>query len=643
MPHGENLIAEPARLGELAVRNRVVMPAMLMNFAAEGGYVSERLVEFLVERGRGGAGLLITEACYVKFKGGISTRGIAAYDERFLPGLSELASRVKETGAAVGVQLFFDGAGRGFATADTTSVGPSDLAPYGGIAMRPLSGDEIVEMRDAFVSAADLAFAAGFDCVEVHMGHGHFLGRFLSPYFNRREDEWGGDFERRLRLPREVVEEIRASHPTKPILIRLSLDEKLPGGIDPPLAAEIVAALEGAGITAVHTSFGTGVTPTGLAAIFPGGLVEDAPYVDAIRRLSDRVAVPIVAGGAIRSWKDASAVLDAGATFVSVGRALLADPYLPDKWARGDDAAVRPCVGCNEQCSDHLVSRREIGCSVNPWVGFEGRRPRRRALNVFVAGGGVAGLNAAVAAAERGHRVTVVEASSECGGRLRLLAELPGQERYGAYLAWLLDKVRRLDITLELGVGELTSAPPGFDVVIAAVGGDLTVDASRRGFSTACVPFNAGSAAAATGKRCLVVGRPAWVETAALQLAREGCDVIGVVTEGETPLATLSPLRRQALGRLGVSQLEAATIEEIEAGRIRVTASGVLHAYDDVELIVDVGSSAPRVFDTGSVRVGDCLGTSTVADAVRAASFVGASLGSSSHVPHSSRRAHVHT
>jgi 2,4-dienoyl-CoA reductase-like NADH-dependent reductase (Old Yellow Enzyme family) len=620
----------PLELASMRVRNRIVMPAMLLNYAADDGSVSDRLIDFFVARGRGGAGLLMTEACYARAKGGISTRGISAYDERFLPGLSELAGRVHETGAAAGVQLFFNGAGRKFATPDTVSIGPSDLTPWGGIWMRPLTTAEIEEMRDAFIYAADLVFAAGFDCVEIHMSHGHFLGRFVSPYFNRRTDEYGGDLQRRTRLSREIVAGIRSRHPERPIFMRISMDERLPGGIDHAEAVRIVGAVAPAGITAVNASVGLGTTPYGLSSVFPGGGLPDAPYVDLLAAFAQEVDLPIISGGALRHPQDAERTLEAGASLVNVGRALLADPDLPRKWIAGDTASVRPCAGCNEECSDNLLNKTEVICSLNPWLSYEARLDRRpraeRRLDVVVAGGGPAGLNAALAAAEAGHRVTVLEAGAACGGRLALVAALPGRERYGDYATWLEREARGAGVEIELNAPAAAEQLASADAVVSAIGAEAAVAAGRRDWVTPCRPYDRGIDVP-QGARCLVVGRQVWAHAAAQQLAAAGATIAALVPEGPAAMYVMAHEMHTDLAARGIPIFDGGFVEEVVPGAFRITCAGTITGVDAIDMVIDVGSLVPRVLPVeGAIRVGDALGGSTIGNAVRQGAFVAGTL-----------------
>ena len=627
-------LAESGQIGGLRLRNRAVFPAMLMNFASDRGEVTERLIAFHRRLAQGGYGLIVTECVFVQFKGGIATRGLALYDDRFVPGLARLVNEVHEAGAAIGVQLFFDGAGRTFASDESISIGPSDLTEFGGPYMRPMTAEDIDVMARDFASAARRAVGVGADLIEIHMGHGHLLGRFLSPYFNRRADEFGGSAEARLRFPRKVLELVRAEvGQGVPVTARLSLSEQIPGGIDIKEAIAIGHALKVAGIDAVHTSVGTGTTPVGLASIFPTSFSAEAPFRQWVAEFRQATGLTTIVAGNVSDPETAEELLNSGtADFISAGRAGLADPDWPSKAIRGE--APVPCIGCNQGCADNLVARKEITCTINPRVGFEADFQHAATIpapaDALVVGGGVAGLVCALGLARRGTRVVVMEAALELGGQYRVSGLVPGKERYRRYLDQLLGQVQNAGIEVRLG-----------DQVINDLA-DLAGRAEAVFWAGGAVPKRWEAAPAGIkileGWDCFKApeldDKPK--DVAVIGAGQVGCDVaiwlgsrghrVTLVDRDPDPVAAMLVRRydyEQALQRYGVHLLAGT---EASAGGPGAIALGGVDGITTIrpDLVVTAVGRTPRERPATIARalaIGDAARAGTALDAIRQATF----------------------
>ena len=628
------LLAEPGHIAGLRIRNRIVFPAMLMNFASDRGEVTGRLVEFYRSLALGGYGLIISECVFVQFKGGIATRGLALYDDRFVPGLSRLVSEVHDAGAALGIQLFFDGAGRTFASDESVSVGPSDLTEFGGAYMRPMTPGELDVMARDFASAAARAVGAGADLIEIHMGHGHLLGRFLSPYFNRRSDDFGGSTEGRLRFPLRVLELVRAEVGAGvPVTVRLSLSEQIPGGIDIQEASAIGVALKAAGVAAVHTSAGTGTTPLGLASIFPTSFAAEAPFRHWAAEFRRASGLTTIFAGNVSDPETAGELLRAGiADFVSVGRAGLADSQWPAKAIRGESAV--PCIGCNQGCADNLVSRKEITCTVNPQVGFEADFRRAISLTAparaLVVGAGVAGLVCALGLARRGTRVVLLHSDSELGGQYRVSGLVPGKERYALYLDHLLRQVEDAGIEILRGgraVSDLADLAGSAETVFWAGGAIArSWEAAPAGVQTieGWAAFDAPE----------VRGQP--LEVAVIGAGQVGCDLaiwlasrghrITLVDRHPRPLDAMLARRYDYEHALHEHGVKIVSGTEAGAGGVGEVA---LHEPDAVRsirpdlLVTAIGRmSRPRPPELSSaMAIGDAAKPGSALDAIRQATF----------------------
>ncbi|HST05773.1 MAG TPA: FAD-dependent oxidoreductase, partial [Chloroflexia bacterium] len=591
---------------------------------------------------------MITECCFVRYKGGISTRGLALYDDRFLPGLARLASAVQAEGSLLGVQVFFDGAGRTFASDETVSIGPSDLTPWNGPYMQPLTQEEILAMADDFARSARLAQQAGADLVEIHMGHGHLLGRFLSPHFNRREDEYGGSREGRLRFPLMVVDKVRASTGGRmPVIARLSLTEQIQGGIELEEAIQIAHALKGAGVDAVHTSAGTGTTAKGLASIFPTSFVEEAPFSAMASQLREQTGMQtIFAGKVVTPGMAEQLLLDGVADLVSIGRASLADPDWALKATGHSSAPLTPCISCNQGCADQLVTRKEITCIVNPLVGFEGDArsitPLGKDARFVVVGAGPAGLSCALALAARGGSVVVYEAAAELGGQYKWAGDVPGKEQYGRYLGYLAEEVRRLGVEVRLGVTvsqdgiaaeELKQAAAIFWAG-GAVQKPLQMDKLTAPIVEGWQVFEKFAASkeisTAQATQLVIVGSGQVGTDAALWLASKGYGVT-LVDRLPDPLAAMGTRRydyERSLQTLGVRtmygyEVTGGEVSEIVAQSVENAQELRLHA----DIVVNATGRVPRAKPEAlknAIAIGDCVKAGSALDAVRQGTLQGA-------------------
>ncbi|WP_233427832.1 oxidoreductase [Actinokineospora spheciospongiae] len=470
------VLLDPVRVGRLSLRNRVVVPAHTTNFAVDGLF-SARHVAYHRTRAAGGVGLIVTEGMRVHPTSLGRTTTVAAFDDRIVPALAGLADAVHAEGAKLAAQLLHVGRQAGGHHVLTAPWGASDR-PWSGTAATPhrMTTAEIAEVVAGFGAAAARVKASGVDAVEVHLGHGHLLQQFLSPATNDRDDEYGGDPDRRLRLAREVLTAVRAATDL-PLLLRISGDEFLPGGLGLPEMLDAVGAL---------------------LAEFPVDVlhVSHSAYVGSVSvatQMADMTHPPMAFRHLPRAFKDAfpgTAVLavcrvdtlDNAERMVADGDAdlvALARPHIaaPDLVARHRDRrAGRDCIACNQGCAGRLELGLPIGCVVNPEVGLEREwaalrtaaadGPRRR---VLVVGGGPAGMEAALAAAGVGHRVTLVDAASRLGGALTLAAVL--RSGYRLYVDQLAAAVRASGAEVRLN----TTADPdllaeGWDHVVLATG-----------------------------------------------------------------------------------------------------------------------------------------------------------------------------
>ncbi|MDY3197457.1 MAG: NAD(P)/FAD-dependent oxidoreductase [Pseudomonadaceae bacterium] len=491
-------LLQPATIGRLQLRNRIIMAPMGSNYAESDGTCGERIQAYYEARAAGGAGLLIMGVGAIAFPAGTAEPyQVGLSDDRFLPGLSQLVERVHRHGAKIAIQLQHAGktAVRDIAegrelwvpsfpppfktdmmaslTAEELGAFISSGKPKTRPQVRVMDRDDIAQMVQWFGDAADRAKRAGFDGVEVHAAHTYIIAGFLSPYYNKREDEYGGSLENRARLMLEVLHEVRRrTGDDFGVWLRLDAQElRLDGGITLEECQAFARLAEQAGVDAVSVS-AYAATTTGVAFTEAPLVQKPAGFLDWTAQVKQAVSVPVIAVGRLDPAAADRAIAEGKCDFVAMARKLLADPELPNKLIKGDAAAIRPCIYCYVCVSQIFVNQR-VKCAANPFTGQESQKvilPAERKQHIVVVGGGPAGLEAARLASLRGHRVTLLERSNRLGGTL-FFAALAYPEN-GALLDNLVHQVSQLPIEIRLN----TSATPallqelGADQVLVANG-----------------------------------------------------------------------------------------------------------------------------------------------------------------------------
>lgn len=472
---------KPLSVKGISIRNRIVFPPMNTNFAEADGSVNERFTKYYVERGKGGAGLLIVSSAYIDPAARKRIGSLLLHDDRFIPKLKEFTDAVHATGAKIFQQLNHNGrlltSSKELKTAVLGgSVGPSAIPHLvTGETPHVLTVEEIKELVEKFGQAARRAKEAGFDGVELHGSHGYLINQFFSLYSNRRIDEYGGNLENRMRFPLEIYRRVRELTGNDFLICyRLNVREFAP--IETPIQDVIALCkcLEKEGVDLFHFSAGNSETVTTLLKVTPPGSAPRGCYADLIATVKTNVKVPVIAVGRINTPEIAEQILQAGkADFVATGRALIADPYWPDKAFKGELENIRRCIGCNQGCMERLVQEKDITCLYNPGVGREGElTPSLVRKRVWVIGGGPGGMEAAAVAALRGNHVELFEKEGELGGQSRLAVIPPGKEEFSGVRDFLMHELKRLKVSIHLKeevVAEkvLRSQP---DVVILATG-----------------------------------------------------------------------------------------------------------------------------------------------------------------------------
>jgi len=629
---------EPVSVGSMKLRNRIVMAAFNSHQAARDGAVTPRLVSFLRERAKGGAGLVTTGFAFVDKKASQASLGqLGAHDDLLVEGLNLLAEALQNEGSRASLQIAHCGRQK---TITGPIVAPSSV-PWSpsstGEKLTPteLTTEEIGEIIEAFGEAARRGKQAGFDAVEIHGGHGYLITNFLSPRTNRRRDCYGGSFENRASFLLEVVERVKERTAADfPIICKISVDEYEKDGITINESTRLAKELEDAGVDAIVASAGCHEGPYEIPPMFlPPGV-----NVHLAHRVKKAVGIPVIAIGAINDAKLAERIVQEGkADLVAMARPLVADPYLPIKAQKGEFEDIRKCIRCNQTCCERSAANLETRCAINPAAGREldfALEPVAKSKRVVVVGGGPAGMEAARTAALRGHEVTLYE-KNKLGGQLLLAAVPPGKEEINSLTRFLSIQVRKL-AEIRIGVratSELIEEDCP-DAVVVATGAKLVLPDIPGIHGPSVTTFQkALLGQASIGQHVLVLGGGEIGLETAYSLSRDGHEVT-ILTRMPQPAPKMEPSRRafimQDLLHLGSSFLtcrDVQAISEDEAVVYDRTGSREIVTFDSA--VVARGLTSDRWLleqlqdkNRETYAIGDCVRLGRIEDAVHEAARV---------------------
>jgi 2,4-dienoyl-CoA reductase-like NADH-dependent reductase (Old Yellow Enzyme family) len=607
---------QPLALPGVLLRNRVVVPGHTTNFG-HANRPTRRHVAYHSERAAGGVGLIITEAIRVHPTSAGRHISLGSFDDDSIPAYAAIADAVHEHGAAIFAQLMHAGR-QANGDATRTAAWSASPIPWASGAATPhaMGRTDIAVLIDSFAAAARRMATAGYDGLEVHLGHGHLLQQFLSPVTNQRTDAYGGSAENRLRLSSEVLAAVRSAAPSLAVGVRVSADEFLDGGLGPDEVIAAVAALRSEHELAfVHVSHSAYHGSWSLSTQMADMSFPHAPFRHHARLFKDALpGLPVIAVCRLDSLPEAAELIESGdADLVALARPHIADPHLVRKAIEGRSDEVRACLACNQGCIGRLEQSLPISCVVNPEVGAEDEwrqawssLAERPASRVLVVGGGPAGLQAAVSADRAGHRVTLAESSEQLGGQIACAARVPGRERLSLLVDDLVRDVRRRDIDLLLRV---TMTPEqvrqgGWDDVIIATGSlpsRAALGAGVRVETTLEATAQVASGESMTGRRVVVLDEEGGWTGASLAegYARLGADVHLVsptagLASRITTYSRLALLPR--LKALGVRAHLMRTAQVSGPGRVTLTdtLSDDTTILEDVSVIVDAGRPTAR-------------------------------------------------
>ncbi len=635
-------------IGTLGLRNRIIMPPCTTNFAKDG-FVTDRMKNFYATIAKGGVGMIVVEDAIVESSlGKHSVNDIHIDDDKYIPGLTQLVNCIKAHGAKAVLQLSHAGRRAGkilnghlALTNGRIPIAPSSLAHFeqGSVVPRELTIYEIDELISKFATAAQRAKKAGFDAVGFHGSHGYLINQFLSPSSNKRQDEYGRDFVGRMRFLLRVVTEVQKRlGPSYPLLCRISGEEPFEGfegGLSLEDMKEVARCLEKAGIQAFILSRGAARPPAATSKFISAISSMRIPrgcLVYLAEGIKEAVRVPVAAANRINDPVLAEKIIEDGkADLIAMGRALIADPELPNKAKEGRMEEIRTCIACM-WCSQALgILNSHLVCAINAQVGREAPLDLRRVekpKKILVIGGGPVGMEAARVAATRGHEVHLYESGPQLGGQLLAASKPPGKQEIDEFTRYLTGEVRRLGVAVKTStpvtLTEIDKLLP--DVLIIATGSK-----PLRPSITGIDQSNVVTAVEilqdikdASGRVVVIGGGQVGAEVAEY-LATKGRDV--TIVEMMDQLAINSPVTVRtplllSLKENGVKIITRARAEKITTSGVVVDKSGKKMVIRANSVVLALGSEPDRALENklagrSALWVGDCVKPRNILESVR--------------------------
>ena len=494
------LLTSPASIGNLKLRNRMIMAAMGSNFASEDGHTTEQLTAYYEKRAQGGIGLIILETSAITWPAGASMPNMIGFSkDEFIPSLKSLTQRIHQHGSKIAAQLNHSGkiaqedviAGRPIPVPSIPKSEPSDMfglltqdeimnfikagGPDGkGPRYHELSADEIQQEVQHFVDAAKRAKAANFDAVEIHAGHGYLISSFLSPAVNKRTDEYGGTPEKRAKLLVDIISQIKIQLKDFPVLVRLDANEyRIENGITPDDFLIAASMAQDAGADAIDVS-AYGNTSKGIAFTEAPLVHEPGGFLNFVKMAKKELTIPIIAVGRIELDVAEKGLRNNEFDFLAMGRKILADPDLPIKIISGQEQLIRPCIYCYV-CVSQIFINKPMMCAVNSQLGNEHRNENiihstADQKRILVIGAGPSGMESARLLAMQGHDVEIWEKDKDIGGTVRVAAL--AYEPNGRLINYLKNSLDELNVRIKLRTLATSQSVQDFnpDHVIVAVG-----------------------------------------------------------------------------------------------------------------------------------------------------------------------------
>lgn len=627
------LLSSPAHWGKLELRNRMFMPPMGTHTAASDGTLTKSGFDYLLERARGGCGLLITESMPVQSTYDIDTGSVVSLsDDKHIAPLAELVTAVHAEGALIAANLT-PGFGRVLPIAPD---GGSSWSASDNITLadpnrrcRELSTEQVEDIIEHYRRAVERAMECGFDAIDIHGHTGYLTDQFLTAAWNRRTDRFGGDVKGRATFATELIRVTReVVGPDVPISMRITVRHQFHGGRTEAEARELAVILQDSGLDVLLVDAGS---YEALNWSFPPYYMGDGVYLPDAAAVKPLLRIPVAASGSLTPELAENAIADGIIDFAGFGRPIIADPELPAKVMQGEAERVRPCIRCNQLCIGNVVAGKSVTCAVNPAAGREEAlkiTPAQTPKKVAIVGAGPGGLEAARVAALRGHTVDVYERDNRIGGVLAPAATPDFKRELNAMIGWWEGELANAGVAVHLGheVSADDQVLEDADEVIVAIGAEAWAPALPGSDLSHVIDVVDAHNHGIEGQRVVVCGGGLSGADLALELAQDGKDVTVVELKPAIAQDMLIHNRIALLGKLaesGVRVLTEHQVTVITEGAVEVEGKDGSFSLPADAAVLAFGVR-PRSAEVerlqtarpGAIAVGDCVAPGKVAEAV---------------------------
>ena len=623
---------EPIQIGKTTVKNRIFMPPLSTNLA-DKGYVTDALVEHYSNRARGGVGLIVTEVTTVEPTYTYLPGDMSIYDDSYIPGWKKLVDAVHKYDTKILSQLFHP-AYMAFPVPGTPQlIAPSNVGPYyAKSAPRAVTVEELHVLVRQFGEAALRFKKAGGDGVEIQCAHAHgLLGGFLTPLYNKRTDEYGGDINGRLRLTLEVIREVRKQCGDDFIIdVRISGDEYSEGGLTLNDMIYVSKQLEKEGVDFLHVSGGNTIK-RGSSMPAPG--TSPAPHAHASEEIRKHVHIPVATVARINEpWVAEELIADGKADICMIGRANLCDSEFANKAREGRTDDIRPCIGCG-RCLTGIMFGKPIACTVNPSVETNDIDEADVKKKVLVIGGGPAGMEAAYVAKKRGHEVVLCEKENELGGLLRLAAVPISKQELCKVIKFMARRLNNEGIDVRTGCEVtpqmLADEFKDYEIICSTGAKPKEIEAFKQ-FKQTMTADDILSGRKFPGRKIVILGGGSvGCETADYlaplinDLFPANRDVTVIEMTGSLMTGDGGAAKSRLTQRLmskGVKLLLNAQVKKVDENTITYEQDGEEHTIKDADtLVFAVGYTPTKVEYENAHYIGDCGKVGNLKDAISGA------------------------
>lgn len=591
----------PIKIGKQIVKNRIFMPPLSTNLGNKG-YVTDELIEHYRARAKGGVGLFVTEVVTVEPTYVYLPGDMSIHDDSFIEGWKKLVDAVHEYDAKILPQLFHP-AYMAFPIPGTPKlIAPSNVGPYyAKEAPRPVTKEELKVIVQQFADAAQRVQKSGADGVEIHAAHAHgLLGGFLSPQYNKRTDEYGGNIDARLKLTLEVIEAVRERCGKEFIIdVRISGDEYSDGGLNINDMIYVSKQLEIHGVDMIHVSGGTTIAR---GSSIPASGTKMGSHSQLSAEIKKYVSIPVTTVGRIvEPWIAEELIANGKADACMIGRANLCDPEFSNKAKAGKPEDIRPCIGCL-RCLNGIMFGKPVACTMNPSFSLENEDnilPADTKKKILVVGGGPAGMEAAYIAKKRGHDVVLCEKEAELGGALRVACIPIGKQDLCHVIKWMQHRLENEDVNIRTNTNVtfelLKTEFKDYEVIISTGAKPIVINAFTQ-FKQWMSADDILAGRSFPGRKIVIIGGGSVGCETADYLAPlvndhfpRNRDVTVIEMAQEVMMKESGPGRSLLVQRMikkGVKILVNAKVEAVEENKIRYSQNGIEYVIDDADTLV---------------------------------------------------------